>query len=414
MSDAHGSCRASTALGIAVGLLLVSSPAAQAKPLRVALHVHTTVSDGAWTPERLLEDATARGLDAVIFTDSVLRHWEYGVWPARGLIKRVVEQPSIMAFGPARYAEAIRALNAPGRPLAITGCEAAPAYYWERSPLDRRGGLIHGWQQHLLLFGFDDPGVVAQVAAVPFDPYGGNPGATPYQAAIEMARRGGALVFWAHPETPHHGRHGAVEESTEAYPHLLEATSGYDGFAITYRNYLEFIEAGNVWDQLLGAYSRGQRAQPVWVIAELDWHHEGLHLDTVLTEVWAEERSPRAIFDAMRRGRMVGAIRSDGSQLRVEQFGLIDTASGRDAGLGETLSASGPVQVRIAGRRNPTARDALAMRIIRGGRLAAAEAIHGEVFDVTWTDADPAGAGYYRVVIEDASGVIVTNPMFIR
>lgn len=44
------------------------------KRQKVALHVHTTVSDGAWSPERSIESYRELGYDAVALTD----HWRYG------------------------------------------------------------------------------------------------------------------------------------------------------------------------------------------------------------------------------------------------------------------------------------------------------------------------------------------------
>lgn len=44
------------------------------KRQKVALHIHTTVSDGAWTRDESLASYKAQGFDAVAFTD----HWKYG------------------------------------------------------------------------------------------------------------------------------------------------------------------------------------------------------------------------------------------------------------------------------------------------------------------------------------------------
>ncbi len=44
------------------------------KRQKVALHIHTTMSDGAWTPERVIASYKELGFDAVALTD----HWRYG------------------------------------------------------------------------------------------------------------------------------------------------------------------------------------------------------------------------------------------------------------------------------------------------------------------------------------------------
>ena len=44
------------------------------KRQKVGLHIHTTLSDGAWSPEESLASYKAQGYDAIAFTD----HWKYG------------------------------------------------------------------------------------------------------------------------------------------------------------------------------------------------------------------------------------------------------------------------------------------------------------------------------------------------
>ena len=44
------------------------------KYYKLALHLHTTVSDGRKTPEDVAKEYKADGYDAIAFTD----HWKYG------------------------------------------------------------------------------------------------------------------------------------------------------------------------------------------------------------------------------------------------------------------------------------------------------------------------------------------------
>ena len=109
------------------GLLLVSahepcSAADERVTLKLAIHVHSTTSTGTLDPSQILPLATQAGLDAVLFTDSALRRWEYGLWPARAWIKRVIEQPSVRTFGAARYLDTLRPLSRP-QLLVLAGLE---------------------------------------------------------------------------------------------------------------------------------------------------------------------------------------------------------------------------------------------------------------------------------------------------
>jgi hypothetical protein len=44
------------------------------KRQKVGLHIHTTLSDGAWSPEKVKESYRSQGYDAIALTD----HWKYG------------------------------------------------------------------------------------------------------------------------------------------------------------------------------------------------------------------------------------------------------------------------------------------------------------------------------------------------
>jgi predicted metal-dependent phosphoesterase TrpH len=44
------------------------------KRQKVGLHIHTSLSDGAWSPEKVKESYRSQGYDAIALTD----HWKYG------------------------------------------------------------------------------------------------------------------------------------------------------------------------------------------------------------------------------------------------------------------------------------------------------------------------------------------------
>lgn len=383
-------------------------------PRRVAIHVHSTVSTGELTPEQILALAKEADLDAVIFTDSALRRWEYGLRPLRGLLRKVVEQPSVMRFGVRRYLDTLTKLSASGL-LVLPGIEAAPAYHWTRHPFDKRGGQIRGWSQHLLIFGLPAPKAFAALRLDKVDPYHGNPGPAPYQRVIDAAVSQGGLVFWAHPEMGHHGRQGSMEDDTDPYPHLLEQTSGYHGFAITYPDKLQLVESGSVWDRLLLAYCRGERSHPVWVLGELDWRKPTERpLDQMLTIVQADARTPEALVAAMREGRMWAVLRQGPRAPRLDQFDVVDQR-GRIMTSGE-WAASGPLRVVIKGHRGAGAAGngrAASMFLIRNGEIFYAQTVATDDFAFNWVDAAPPPKGYYRAVYEGPAGRIYTNPIFI-
>ena len=393
--------------------MLVGADGERWERLRVVLHVHTTVSTGTLDPEDVVALAGRSGLDGVVFTDSLLRRWEYGLWPLQGVIRKVVEQPSVLQYGAQRYLDRIAQLHKKSRVIAMAATEAAPFYYWRRSPLDRLGGEIRGWNQHLLVLGLGAQAM--ERLPLDHDPYHGDKGAAPYQQFIDAAAAAGGLVIWAHPGSAHVGSHGGILDNTEPYPHLLAMTTGYQGFAITYLGYLSIAEPGGVWDRLLSAYCQGRRPQPVWIIGESDWRGpQERPLEMVTTELLADERSADGVLRALRAGRAWAVIRSGASQLQLDQFSVEGAEPSAGATVGGRVQARGPVRIIVAGRRNPEAAEAMTLTVVHDGEVLAREEIRDAVFTRSWAGPAPAAAGYYRVMMEEPSGVLYTNPVFVQ
>lgn len=395
---------------------VLAQPPQPARPVKVILHVHSTFSSGSLEVPQIVSLVTQTDADAVILTDSALRRWEYGVWPLRGLVKRVVEQPSVLSIGPERYLQEIQRLNDPGSPVSVlAGLEAAPFYYWQRSPFHRLGGELRGWNRHLLVFGLHDPKLIRALPVNRMDPYHGDQGARPYQQLIDFVVRQGGLVFWAHPEMGYQEQFGQVSAYTKAYPHLLEMTSGYHGFGISYLDKLSFVAPGGLWDRLLLEYCEARRAHPVWIIGELDWHDPSRAIDSVITSILAEDHSPRALLEALRYGRMwvfLGTGRPKRTTL--VEVTVTDPASQRVQTMGAWLDASGPLRIRVSGTRAADMAEPTRVTLIRDGEAVDTQEVTESPFELEWTDEAPGQPGFYRAVIADPSGVIYTNPVFVQ
>ena len=378
--------------------------------LKVAVHVHSTVSTGTFSPAKILELAARTGVDAVLFTDSVRRHWEYGFWPMR----YAIDEPSVLQFGAERYLDLLRQVQRQTPAvLAIPGLEAAPFYYWRRPPLfDTQGGQIAAWDQHVLIFGLRDATAIERLPLAEYDPYHGNQGAAPYQRLIDVVARSGGMTFWAHPMTGHTGRHGRIAEATDPYPHLLELSTGYDGFALTYVGYLSLVDPGALWDQLLTAYCEGSRVRPTWIVGELDWRGPARPLDAVLTQVLVRERSPAAVIEALGSGRSWVIFRTGAHGLALQAFTIADVLSSHEAQVGGRLTAKGAVRIHVACDRPPSQYPAT-IKLIRDGAVSQTASVQESHVELDWTDERPPSRGFYRVIVEDPSGLIYSNPIFV-
>jgi len=117
--------------------ILVSSVSAQEDliPLKAAIHVSSSVSDGQYSLTQIAQTAKDVGISIVVFTDRDLMRWEYGLWPLSNVIKKIVENNSIFTYGIKHYLKEIETLqNKFPEMILIPGVESAPFYYWQGSP----------------------------------------------------------------------------------------------------------------------------------------------------------------------------------------------------------------------------------------------------------------------------------------
>jgi len=147
------------ALGVLLALLLWASSGVAGtdgpawRPVVTAFHVHSKVSESGETLDQLAVEAKASGIDAIIFSDNFLLHYEYGLFPLRGVIRRRVELPSVLNVGVDRYLAEIRAagLRHPDVML-IPGVEVVPHYYWTGS-IFSKDLTMHDAQKNVLVLG---------------------------------------------------------------------------------------------------------------------------------------------------------------------------------------------------------------------------------------------------------------------
>ena len=117
------------------------------------IQIASTVSDGKYSLEEIVQTARINGIKIVILGERDFMRWEYGLWPLRGLIKKTVKSNSLSAYGVERYFREIEKLQL-GNPdmLIIPGVESAPFYYWEGSPF-RKNLKVKNWHKHMLIVG---------------------------------------------------------------------------------------------------------------------------------------------------------------------------------------------------------------------------------------------------------------------
>jgi hypothetical protein len=142
---------------IVIGLMMFRSGATSVfaqeyKVMRGIIDVHSKISDGKYSQEQIAELAGEKGLKVLIFSESALRKWEYGLWPLRNIIKKTYQENSVLRMGIGKYLKKFAALKRqfPGLVL-VPGLEVSPFFYWEGSPFSKRFALVDYYKQFLII-----------------------------------------------------------------------------------------------------------------------------------------------------------------------------------------------------------------------------------------------------------------------
>jgi hypothetical protein len=376
--------------------------------------LRTTFSDGAHSPEDLVNVARLRGFRVLFFNDHHRIKLTYGVPPFRGLIKYSKEYPSIMTHGPQSYLDEITRLSRlyPDM-ILVPGSIISPFYYWSGSWFS--GGLtVHHYDRKILAFNLTNAKDYERVPT--FSPYAGDQGIAPFQEMINYIHERGGFAFWNYPEQRSGvRRHGPVNVSTMPYPEVLQESKNYAGFAAIYGDRITVTDPGKHWDRTLTEYCEGKREKPVWGISTADFHEDGrlgLKLGAFPTTFLVREFSKTAILDAMRQGRMY-CSRGDGkSWPQLDHFDVLGP-EGHKAHMGETLTTAGFPLIRFRVSYRGDEKVPMTIHLVRGGTLL--RTLNGETpleFELLDQGAPPGQMTYYRLV--DSVKHLTSNPIFVK
>ncbi len=117
------------------------------------IHVQSNISDGRLSIDEIVDLARVKGIKVVVLTDTLLRRWEYGMWPLSRFLKRVFEEGSVIKFGVKRYLKEVREAQAkyPDM-LVMAAVEVAPFYFWKGNYLDK-SLTLYAWHKKFLVLG---------------------------------------------------------------------------------------------------------------------------------------------------------------------------------------------------------------------------------------------------------------------
>jgi hypothetical protein len=426
--------------------------------LRGIVDLHSDASDGIYSMERISASAKEKGISVLLFADCALRKWEYGIWPFRNLIKKTVEENSILRLGVNKYFARVGAARHgyPGL-IIIPGAEIYPLYCWKGSPLSRDCSLVDYYKQFLvfglkaqdyqrlpivgnsgfypnaknglwiivaaLLIGMGVMirlrfgGVFGYVLLVfgvlsllnnlylpasRFNQYGGRKGMRPYQEVIDYVNKKGGLIFWAHPEMESFQKYRGVNVYTAAHPEALVLTKDYTGFGLTFTDRITMTEPGGIWDELLLEYLKGKRKNPAWIIASLHYDGQSRRIDEVETIFFVKENSQNAVIEALREGRDYVRFNLGKHPLALEEFTVEDAGNNTSRVI---IKVNRPGYLELA-----------KIELIRNGKVIKVFEEAQEEWEISYDDArlPDEPAAYYRLKISDTQTLILSNPIFVK
>lgn len=420
--------------------------------VRGVMDIHSNISDGQSSLERITGLAKEKGISVLVFGDSALRKWEYGIWPLRNLIKKTYQENSVLRFGAEKYVKKLITLEKESSGLVlIPGVEVSPFFYWEGSPFSKNLALIDYYKQFLVIglkpndyqnlpivgnrrffflsrnmlfalwpmliivFGLGllrkkilgisliVIGVLFLVNNLPFSTsrfnvYQGYQGVKPYQGLIDYVYKKGGLIFWAHPEMLSQKRYFGIETYTLTHPEDLLLTHDYTGFGVT--SGAKLTEIGNIWDKMLLEYIEGKRKNPVWIIGAVHYTREQGKIDNPETLFFIKEARQEDVLDALRQGRMYVRFKLGEEPMVLREF------KAKNIG-------SGSIQIIIKGNSSSTLKP-VKIELIRNGKVFKSfEETRSEwLIAVEDNLSAKEKTAYYRLKISSDSCLILSNPVF--
>jgi len=363
---------------------------ARGLPYPGIIHIHSNISEeGVYPFRRLVTLAQTKGIKILVFSDTFLNRWEYGLPVLSNIFKVSVEKRCIVEYGIKNYLKDLKKIKDEfPDTIILAGAEVAP-FYWYSGSIFKGDLSLNDWSRHLLVIGLKSYqdyarlpvvcnrylkpqlkdvfsllipvaliifgvfllkksrlrkilgwtlnilGILFLFNAFPFsasrfDPYHGQKAFLPYQDLINYVNKKSGLVFWAHPviaEEASSMKFLRIDFYTPAYPEALVKTTGYAGFGASMPGSASDnpVLAGGVWDNALRDYCLGKRNQPAWAIGEAEYTSGG-GIDSVQNIFFLPEFNAQSAYEALHNGRLYVRSYSENSiNISLSDFHIEDS-----------------------------------------------------------------------------------------
>jgi len=432
------------------------------------IHIQTNVSDGKYSFEEIVKQAKEKNIKVLIFTDTALRRWEYGIRPLENIIKRRIDHPSVFRFGIAKYLAVIKNLQDKNPELIfVPAVEVVPFYYWQGNFLGK-DFTLYNWHKKMLVIGLEAYGdyrylpIVGNHILLPlhksnfvklwpllailsgiftiikyknkiayknygytllfiglvflvnnmqfnvsrFSAYGKEQRTRPYQNLINYVVKKGGLVFWSYPEVENIDRVKGINICTFPYKDELLYTHDYTGSAVLFDENRSLANIGDVWDRILLASCAGNRA-PIWAIGEVDYHGDHENLSRIQTILLLNSLTKDDALRALKSGRMYAKLNTVSNDFSLHKFIIADEEMRALGLMGQELEITSKPEIIIETSCGSSPEEPIEIRLIRNGRLIQTFKSESSNFRVKYQD-DYFSAGekiYYRIMIKSSNNL---------
>lgn len=452
---------------ILVGFLILVSSNSYAqtyKNIPAAIHVQTDISDGMLSFDQIAKFAREKNIKVVVFTDSFLRRWEYGLPPLENIIKRRIEQNSVLRFGIKNYLNAIKTAqkNNPDV-LLIPGVEVVPFYYWKGN-FWNKNFTLYNWHKQLMVIGLNSEKdyrflpVIANYSILPlrrenlariwpllviamgitalvfsrgrraykqwgivllafgliflinnlyfsisrFNAYSRDQFIKPYQDLFDYANKKNGLVFWLHPEVENFDRVIGVNVRTYSYKDDLLYTYNYTGTSVLFDDNRSIARIGDIWDKTLLAYCAGKRS-PVWAIGVIDFYGgDDQDISNVQTILLLKDLNQKEALNALRTGKMYAKLNDRPNDFSLDNFSVTDLNKETEGFMGDDIKLNTAPEIDIETSSSVLPDEPIEISLIRNGSLIETFNSEGANFSVRHQDDyyNENEKVFYRVMIK--------------
>jgi hypothetical protein len=193
-------------------------------------------------------------------------------------------------------------------------------------------------------------------------------------------------------------------------------TARYTGFGAVYEDTTRVDRPGESWDRLLGEFAAGDRSRPAWAVGESGFHGftAGKTLGRIRTVFLVEDRTERAVLDALKQGRFYAVEQEAGAELALAEFSLRSGSAVAISGDVARAAEATPIEVAIAieATAAPAAPRDMRVTLVRNGAVVRVW-VGPPPFRTVYRDLFDGSPGFYRLDVREP-GRLLSNPIFVR